>query len=64
MTKEVLNKMPEKVRKTIEYLKESYHNADAKTVQRSLSLAYLTGLLDAGLITENEKRILFIYTTI
>lgn len=64
MTKEVLNKLPEKVRNTVEECRKNYNDSDAKYVQRSLSMAYLNGLRDAGMITEHEKRILFVYTTV
>ena len=65
MTKEILNRLPETIRLHIDELKKNYNNPNINlNVSRAGSIQYLTGLMDAGLITEVEKRTLFCYTTI
>lgn len=65
MTRETLNKMPENVRKAIEDLRKDYKNvALNRDGCRARISGYTKGLRDAGLITEREEQILFIYTTI
>lgn len=65
MTREVLNKIPENVRSAIEELRRDYYN-DALNIDkvRSRAYGYTLGLRDAGLITERERQILFVYTTV
>lgn len=65
MTRETLNKMPENVRKAIEDLRKDYKNEALNHDEcRAKSYGYTKGLRDAGLITERERQVLFIYTTI
>ena len=65
MTREVLNKIPENVRNMIEDLRKDYHNDSLnRDAVRKESYGYGCGLRDAGLITERERQVLFIYTTI
>ena len=65
MTRKTLDKLPEKVRIRI----ERFHK-DAKTDIRHRELyickgsGYLAGLQDAGIITEQERKILFCYLTV
>ena len=63
MTRKTLDKLPEKVLMHIEQLRKDYKkNGDG--VSKDASYNYILGLCDAGLITEQERKILFIYTTI
>lgn len=65
MTKQVLNKIPANVRAALEQLRKDYKNdALNKGESRNRSAGYVQGLRDAGLITERERQILFIYTTV
>ena len=65
MTREVLNKIPENVRSKIDAFRRNYNNDSInKDVAREGSYAYTLGLRDAGLITERERQVLLIYTTI
>lgn len=65
MTKQVLNKIPANVRAALEQLRKDYKNDALNTDEsRSRSAGYVQGLRDAGLITERERQILFIYTTV
>ena len=64
MTREVLEKIKEKypvVMMHIEALRRDY-----KAFNNSCRLAgeYVQALRDAGLITERERQVLFVYTTI
>lgn len=68
MTKKTLEKLPNHVRAKIEDLRKSYTAKGFPFVHydvaRGRSAAYLEGLRDAGLITERERQILFVYTTV
>lgn len=65
MTRETLEKLPEIVRKNIEGLRHGYKsNVVDKYVAQEKAAWYVKGLRDAGLITERERQILFIYTTV
>ena len=74
MTRELLNKLPQKVRDEIERLRGEYKKGvDADDPRywitrrenvRFVVRGYLTGLRDAGLITERERQILTVYTTV
>ena len=67
MTEKTLNKVSDLIRKTIENLRTDYKNADtanARTLARAKSFAYTQGLKDAEVITETERKALFIYTTV
>ena len=65
MTRETFEKQPEIVRKNLEGLRHDYKSGVVnKDVARAQSAWYVKGLRDAGLITERERQILFIYTTV
>lgn len=65
MTQKTLEKLPEVVRKNIEGLRHDYKsNVVNKDVARAQSAWYVKGLRDAGFITDRERQILFIYTTV
>lgn len=65
MTRETLNKLPETVLKNIEGLRHDYKSGVVyKDIARAQAAWYVKGLRDAGLITERERKILFIYTTV
>jgi hypothetical protein len=66
---DVYNKMPEKVRKSLDVYKTIYSVAKeheqyltAKEIRFRAS-AYCKALMDAGLITDRERSMLFILTT-
>lgn len=68
MTKETLDKIPENVRFEIELIRKRMKNTkndiERRDVVTEYSYAYGKGLRDAGLITERERQILFVYTTV
>ena len=65
MTRETLAKLPDAVLKNIEGLRHDYKsNVVNKDIARAQSAWYVKGLRDAGLITERERQILFVYTTV
>lgn len=65
MCKELLAKMPKPVVENLKFYKSRYNmmDADRKSI-RSEALAYTNGLKDSGLITEVERRSLFLYVTV
>jgi hypothetical protein len=68
MTRETLAKMPANIRAEIEDCRRSYKAEGFPQwhydIARERSAAYVKGLRDAGLITERERQILFVYTTV
>lgn len=68
-TRELIDKLPTNVRAKIEELKKTFklfpvtdwhkHNEVRATIN-----GYTRGLCDAGLITERERQILYVYTTL
>lgn len=63
-TKEVVMKMPDNVKFVIEDLRKHYQNpAFRKDEVRKELYGYTKGLRDAGLITERERQILYVYGT-
>ena len=57
--------MPEKVVNVLNQLRKDYYNDALNTdAVRKESYGYTKGLCDAGLITERERQVLFLYTTI
>ena len=65
MTREVLARMPQKVVDTLNALRKDRKNDALDTdAVRKESYGYTKGLRDAGLITERERQILFVYTTV
>ena len=66
-TRELLERLPDYVRKNVEDFRSSYtktkdYHRQAET--RTRMAGYVLGLRDGGLITERERQILFIYMTI
>lgn len=64
MTREILDKLPTNVLNHIEELKKDYNFHKMDFAPRIALREYVKGLRDAGLITEQERKVLFIYTTI
>lgn len=65
MTRETINKLPENVRAHIEEIRKDYKNpALRKDEVRERLCGYVKGLQDAGLITERERQIVFVYGTV
>lgn len=65
MTKELIERLPKNVVKEIEYLRDSYKSKYINKDETRCRLAgYVAGLRDAGLITERERQILFVYGTV
>lgn len=68
MTKEVLDRMPEAVKRQVSLYKQAYNrNKGRASLKGEVSLkavGYVNGLKDAGLVTEYEARALFIYITV
>ena len=63
MTQKTLEKLPSHVLEHIERLRTNYKRCRDET-NRLASYNYTLGLKDAGLITEIERKALFVYTTI
>lgn len=65
MTKDVFEKMPEAVQTQLESIKKDYKNRALNRDKTRARLAgYVLGLRDAGLISERERQILFVYGTV
>lgn len=70
MTKKLLDKIPVKVRGQIEVYRKDYREAKKYDKHwildetRAMASAYCKGLMDAGLITDRERQLLFTYTTV
>ena len=74
MTKEALEKLNAKQRNAVDGYKVLYSHAvnDCKVLHsqrpvidvRIMAMAYLSGLSDAGVLTETEKKALFCYITL
>ncbi len=64
-TREVFNSMPEAVRSRLESIRKDYRNPalDRDKTRKEL-YGYTNGLRDAGLISERERQILFVYGTV
>ena len=64
-TREVYTKMPAAVQNAIEDIRKDYKNpALNKDAIREKLYGYTKGLRDAGLISERERQILFVYGTV
>lgn len=63
-TRKVLDRMPACVVSRIESYREAYKNPKYRDETRAASAGYVHGLKDAGLITERERQILFVYSTV
>ena len=65
MTRETLAKLPETVLKNLEGLRHDYKGGVVnKDIARAQAAWYVKGLRDSGMITERERQILYIYTTV
>ena len=70
MTEKILDKIPVKVRGQIEVYRKDYNEAkryDKRWIMNETmarASAYCKGLMDAGLITDRERQLLYIYTTV
>lgn len=65
MIKETLYRLPTHVRLQIENLRTQYKNPQIlKSETRASMNWYVKGLRDAGLITERERSVLFVYMTV
>ncbi len=64
-TRELLNKLPENIVNTIELFRKDYKNDSISKAETRASIAgYVKGLRDAGVLTERERQILFVYSTV
>lgn len=64
-TREVFNRMPEAVQNKLEDIRMNYKNTALDKVETRAELyGYTLGLRDAGLISERERQILFVYGTV
>lgn len=73
MAKTTLNKLPKNVLNKVEEFKTRYTNLSATGSLREMKMkdeirirmaSYVEGLRDAGLITERERQIIFVYMTV
>ena len=65
MTRDLIDRLPNSIRSHIERLRREYTNDgfDHDAVRKEL-YGYTLGLRDAGLLTERERQILFVYGTV
>lgn len=64
-TKDTLQKIPVNVRQVLENIRKDYKNPTInQDITRKYLYGYVKGLRDAGLITERERQMLFVYGTI
>ncbi len=64
-TMEVINKLPQDILKTVKGYKEQYNNPANKTCEvRARMAGYVQGLRDAGVISERERQVVFVYMTV
>lgn len=65
MTKELISRLPSNVVASVEDIRKDYKNPVlSKDETRARLAGYVKGLCDAGLITERERQILFVYGTV
>ena len=65
MTRELLNRMPEKILSTIELWKTRYNDTRLdRTITKAEIRGYIKGLVDSDVLSENEYRILLCYMTL
>lgn len=64
-TREIVERLPQNVRATLEGFRRDYKGGVIDhSIIRTRAAAYFNGLRDAGLITENERKVLTCYSTI
>lgn len=62
MTKQLIERLPERIRFQIEMLRKEYANrAISKDATRARIGGYADGLRDAGLINNHERGVLIVY---
>lgn len=64
MTKEIIERLPENVIREVEGLRKDYRSGFNRGAVRARLAGYVKGLRDAGLLTERERQILFVYGTV
>ena len=67
MTRKTLEKLPENVRNTVEGLKKHFNTLTdyhARYEMRERIAGYTDGLRDAGIVTDRERAIIYIYATL
>lgn len=68
MTKQVLDKLPTAAFNKVNAYRNTYRGAKNDARRREVAhvamMAYVCGLRDAGLITDRERRIVFVYMTV
>ena len=65
MTREVIEKLPGGIRWQIEDMRKDYKNpAVNHEAARARLAGYVNGLRDAGMITDRERQIIFVYGTV
>lgn len=66
-TRQIINKLPENVLARVERYREFYARPFTTRIHdeiRNRMSGYVLGLRDAGLITERERQLLFVYMTV
>ena len=64
-TREIVERLPQNVRATLEGFRRDYKGGVIdRSIVRARAAAYFNGLRDAGMITENERKVLTCYATI
>lgn len=65
-TRELLNRLPSKVVKTVETYRCMHNNTEGRRHDevQARCAAYATALMDAGILTDRERMTLFIYMTV
>lgn len=65
MTRKLLEKMPKEVLDNVELMRGSFRNfPDRRETVRNRAAGYTCALRDAGLITDRERQLLYIYITV
>ena len=68
MTREVIEKLPPNVREKIEAFRRERKGFEGDYLRQDLirerAGGYTQGLCDGGLLTDRERQIVFIYTTV
>lgn len=64
MTKNVLERLPKAVYDQLDTIRKDYKNRALRDETRAKLAGYVLGLRDAGLISERERQILFVYGTV
>ena len=67
MTRKTLEKLPENVRNKVEGLKKRFKTLTdyhAQYEMRERIAGYTDGLRDAGIVTDRERAIIYIYATL